>query len=419
VSRTTILALALAVAAAGGAVYLRSVSPTPSKPTTTAEVPRSSTEVDSPSSIPPIRVLLGGDPRPTWTLRIDGPYRITSDDGEAILAEGSRFETATVEASVQAIRVGRHDLAAESVTIAPARDGDLWLGDRRYRGQLRLSRLANSQLAAINILPLEDYLASVLPSEMPGDFSRAAQQAQVIAARTYALYQMKNAPAGRQFDVFDSVQSQAYGGMQFVGQGGAIFAVESAASRQIVESTRGVALVYHDRLFCTYYSAVCGGGTLDGRTMFADAAPPLVRVPCEYCRAGPHFRWSLELSRDQVEADLAEHFRRLGKELGELTAIVVEPTRLAGPPSFRVVGSIDSAVVSAADVRRYLLQDQTVYSSRFDLSLGLDALAVDGRGWGHGVGLCQWGARGQADAGRTCEEILAYYYPGGRLVVIR
>ncbi|MEX0939357.1 MAG: SpoIID/LytB domain-containing protein [Pirellulales bacterium] len=410
-SRWTLIALATAAIAGVAAIQLLSVSPESIAPSGQAEFVPS-------SGLPSVRVLLGDVSRERFSLRIDGPYRVLGEDQWSIVAQGHKLGETSVEAEPEGIRIGERDFPAPRLSIEVQRDGDLWVDDRRYRGSLQLIRRDDGPLSVVNVVPVEDYVASVLPSEMPADFPLAAQQAQAIVARSFVLYQMKTTGENRDYDVFDSQRSQAYGGMQYVADSGRALAVESAASRRVIDQTRGMVLVYGDRLFCTYYAAVCGDHTLRGSDVFGDAAPPLVGVACVDCSDAPRYRWRQELLREQFEPKLRDYLVRIGEDVGQIRSIhsaVDDPARL---PQVIVRGNQAEAQVSSVNFRLYVLGAADAASARYELKLDGDRLDVHGRGWGHSVGLCQWGARGRAERGHDCHQILGHYYPGSELRVL-
>jgi stage II sporulation protein D len=403
--------LATAAIAGVAAIQLLSVSPESVAPSGQAEFAPS-------DGLPPVRVLLGEVSRKRFALRIDGPYRVLGEDRWSIVAQGHKLGETSVECEPEGIRIGDREFPSPRLSIEVQRDGDLWVDDHRYRGSLRLIRRDDVALTVVNVVPVEDYLASVLPSEMPADFPLAAQQAQAVVARSFVLYQMKTIGENRDYDVFDSQRSQAYGGMEYVAESGRALAVESAASRRVIDQTRGTVLVYGDRLFCTYYTAVCGDHTLRGADVFGDAAPPLVGVACVDCSDAPKYRWRQELSREQFEPKLHDYLVRVGKDVGQFHSIRTTADDPARLPQVIVRGSEAEAQVSSINFRLYVLGASKAASARYELKLDGDRLDVQGRGWGHSVGLCQWGARGQAQRGRDCHQILAHYYPGSELRVL-
>jgi stage II sporulation protein D len=406
-SRPVTLALVVAAVFAAVAIYLaRLPPPIIADETSPAAAPTFST-------VPPIRVLLGKPARERCRVRIDGPYTVTAVGDFRVLAQGERLEEVEIVATPRGLKIAAQEFPAWRLEVQVHKDGALWVDGVRYRGDLRLFGGPDGRLSAINVAPLEAYLASVLPSEMPADFGLAAQQAQVIVARTYALFHMKTVGRAGNYDVYDSTRSQRYRGMQYTDSNGRDLAVETERSRRIVAQTRGMALTYRGRLFCSYFSAVCGGHTMAGAEVFGQAAPPLVGVPCEHCAEAPNYRWSVSLPLDEINRKLAE--ADLGAPVGKLVAIEVEDPGGGLMPRVRLKGTIGEQTVSAAYFRSHIAGSQ-LPSERFDARVEGENVQFAGRGWGHGVGLCQWGSKRLAAEGKSCVEILAYYYPGAELL---
>ena len=371
-----------------------------------------------PRFSPEVRVKLTGSPVRELRLAVDGPYRIAPAGSSRTLDEGDRLAETTVRATENGILLGGREYPATRLEIVARRPPAIWVADHQYRGRVLILRQPRGRLLAINIVSLEDYIASVLDSEMPADFPPAARRAQAIVARTYALYQMQEAKDHRDFDLYASTRSQNYLGAQYRDERGRRLAGESESSRKAVAETSGMVCTFRGRVFATYYTAVCGGHTTTGREVFRDAAEPLVSVPCEWCRESRYYRWSAETSREQLEAALRRHFAAQQQPFDGLSSIGMSKNSARnGVPLLQVSDGEQRLSVSAADVRREL-PESTLPSPYFQLRDAGDVIRFQGRGHGHGVGFCQWGARGQALAGRTALEILRHYYRDAEILTL-
>lgn len=365
-----------------------------------------------------VRVNLSDSPLRTVSLAVDGPYRITPVGNERVLSREKRLAETTIETTSDGFEIGIRKIRGARLEIVPDKSPAIWVNDHQYRGIVRLYRQSDGRIVAVNVLPLEDYVASVLDSEMPADFPKAARDAQAIVARTYALYQLQQTREHPQFDLYSSTRSQKYLGFQYRDSRGRRLAAESASSRQSTSDTAGMVCTYHAQVFGTYYTAVCGGRTTTGREVFSDAAPPLVSVPCEYCRASPRYRWTAEVSRDQLTEVLDSYFASKNQTFGALSSMRISPTsKPDGLPVVEIKDGRRALTMSAADLRNKL-PPMTLPSPHFQVRSEGETLHFDGRGHGHGVGFCQWGARGQALAGRGAHDIVRYYYPGSEIVTL-
>ena len=366
-----------------------------------------------------IRVGLLAEGATTFTIESSGPFIVRAAGSRRILFQASRLAPCKVVASGQGVRIGAREFAAPRLEIVPETAPALWVDDHQYRGLLRIDRREGNTLVAVNVVPLEEYVASVVDSEMPAAFSTEARMAQAIVARTYALYQMKMAGSGSVMDVSASTRSQKYLGFQYRSDAGRLLAGESADSRSIVAATRGMVCTYRGQLFCTYYCAACGGSTLQGTEFFPDAAPPLKSVPCNWCQPAPLYRWTAEIARGDLQSDLQKFIRqRDGAELGRLQTVRSAGLSLPGRmPQFDVRDARRSYRLTGAEIRR-ATGSRGLSGPNFTLEDAGQKFRFSGRGFGHGVGLCQWGARGLAMSGRTRFQIIDYYYPGAQVAVV-
>lgn len=374
--------------------------------------------VDS-ESLPPVRVLLGSKKRNSHQLRIDGPYRVRVLGDWRVLAQGDRLEACQASVSDNTLRIGNKPFQHPGLQLDVLETGTLWVNGHRYHGSLRLVSDGENQLRAIGLVDLESYVASVVNGEMPGDFPLAARRAQAIAARTYAIYHIKSGGRGQDFDLYDNTRSQTYGGIETIDSEGRRLAVETPSSRQIAVDTAGVALLFNGRVINSYYSAVCGGHTANGTVIFSDAAPPLIGVACEGCTDAPRYRWAIDMPRDDMRARLSAYLDRIGRHLGEIKTVEATDAVDGQLPQVHIVGAQAEHRLSTATLRRHVLKTSDLPSAFFSVTEQDGLIRCQGRGWGHGVGLCQWGARGLAQQGRNCVEILSHYYPGCQLRVVR
>lgn len=313
---------------------------------------------------------------------------------------------------------------APSLMATPLRPDALHFEKTRLPGSLALVRYAG-RMDAVNHTSLEQYLPGVLERELYPKWRPAAYRAQAVAARSYALWE-RGRSAGRHFDLESTTASQAYAGRS-----------TRAVAIRAVADTRGVVLAYRDRVLPAFYSSSTGGTSQDATSAFPDRVddlPPLRGGPRgSWGQASPMWRWSA-ITRD--EADVSARVRAWGRanrspaaELGELASIRVAARSAAGRPTvFEVRDRRRRSVRLACEQLRAacnyagggigpLPRGKVLPSSYFTVRIGRGAVRFEnGRGYGHGVGLGQWGAQGMAEAGQDHPQILAHFYPGARLV---
>lgn len=279
-------------------------------------------------------------------------------------------------------------------------DGTFTFGTRVYRGTF--SSTPDGQV--ISTVGLEQYLYGVVPMESPHSWPQEALRAQAIVARTFAL---SRSNPNRAYDVVASERDQAYGGLH----------AEYAESTQAVDATAGAVLRYNGALASVSYMSSCGGHTEDPADAWQGgrSLPYLRGVACTYCDASPDWRWSRSIPLQNV----TNAFTAQLAPLGTLQSVSVGETDGSGrAKSISFTGEAGSADVPGSDFRARL--GASVVRSLLLRSIRLDTadpqaaatLTIEGSGRGHGVGLCQWGARGLASQGRSARDIVNYYFPG-------
>ncbi len=335
--------------------------------------------------------------------------------------------------------LGAVSVAENEVIISPQQPYVFTLNGQDYRGKLKLILNRDGKtFDAINLVPLEPYLAGVVGAEMPNYWEPQALLAQAIAARTYCLYVKNRFGVNRHWDVSQTQANQVYGGI----------GAESARTWDAVSSTHGKVLMAKgphtasrvdpslmDRgLLPAYYSSVCGGHTADSQDAFGDPgqtqdfASSLKGVPCPYCKEVAKlslFFWPMvQFDRETVTRQLVNRYPGLAT-LGEIRELHVAERRDYGRFSratrVKLVGATGRTdTLRGEDLR--LTLDPTGRKVRSTVCQivpwGNGWAFLSGRGWGHGVGMCQYGAEGMARSGSDAEAILQYYYPGSEIVSI-
>jgi stage II sporulation protein D len=297
----------------------------------------------------------------------------------------------------------------------------VYIAGRPYRGWVEVKVVSGGRVSAINGLPLEDYLLGVVPLEIGprGPAELAAVEAQAIAARTYAVAQL-GGQAAAGFDLFGTVDDQAYGGI----------AAERDESSLAVRRTAGKILLFDGRPIRAYYHSTCGGRTAAiEEVMDREPAPYLQSVSdqapdgTDYCAASPRYRWTAAWSGIEFDSvsrsGLAAVFGISSRELDTVERLeIVERTPSGRVRDLAFQGPGLELVASRLEIRRALpFDDRILNSTDFSITHGDDGLVeLNGRGYGHGAGMCQWGAIGRARAGQSYSQILETYYPGAVLV---
>ncbi len=359
------------------------------------------------------------------TLTSTSPLSVGKDRSipEAQTAE-IRIEKVGVPINVKllngSITIADQTFAGKEVVVFPDDPYIFNLNGSDYRGNLRLIVNPNGKsFDAINLVPPEPYLAGVVGAEMPDYWEAEALKAQAIAARTYCFYIKKRFGVNRTWDVKQTEASQVYRGIN----------AESTRVWKAVNETRGQVLTCKQtdgtqEIFPSYYSSTCGGHTENSKNVFGDTFESLTGVPCPYCEtvAKPKFFFwpMIKFDKAEVSDRLFKKYPTL-KKLGEITNIspagwsdYEDITRLT---KIRIVGSNGkSDFLKAEDFRLTVDPTGRKLKSSICQIVSWDNYwaFLSGRGWGHGVGLCQYGAEGMAREGKNAEQILSHYYPASR-----
>jgi stage II sporulation protein D len=351
--------------------------------------------VAAPADTPEVRVLVA-DAQPSLRLSVKGRYVVRALPSMQVLRQGSDLSGETASFSAGAIRLGKDAWTVQGVRIEQERERDLLLNKSRFRGSLDLVPAPGGKISAINRLDVESYLYGVLNYEVSAWWPMEALKAQAIAARTYALYQA-SVSVRAPYDLKSGTSSQVYGGSSR----------ERARTRSAVDETRGTVLVYEGKLFPGYFHATCGGQTAAADELWKISLRPLGgRVLCGFCKFSPHFHWTAAVPLADVEDKLKKAGRPVGQVL-DVRPVTQTPSARVG--SLKITGTSSEAVIAAKDFRVWLGGDR-LRSTAFETRVEDDTAKFTGRGWGHGVGLCQWGTLGQALLGRKHWEILRFYY---------
>jgi len=369
-----------------------------------------------------VRVLLAEDIN-NCAVQIEAAFDVVDGtDSQNKLARFERIDSPIeVAVSDEGFTILGNTLGGREIIIIPDDVQPFVFNGSGYRGKLKLTFDSNSKtFIAINIVGLEDYLAGVIGAEMPSYWEAEALKAQTIAARGYCLYIKKRFGETRGWDLRKTQANQAYHGIR----------AESRPVNKAIEQTLGLVLICgqgddEKDIFPSYYSSTCGGHTENSEGVFGDSFGPLEGVDCPYCEqiAKPAlYSWKkVQLDKDNVARRLVQRYPQL-KRLGKITNITVRDK--SGYNGFsrvtmvKLTGSAGgSDFLRGEDFR--LAIDRTgriIKSAAFELIDGGDKWVFsNGRGYGHGVGMCQCGAQALARKGSSAEEILRYYYPGSQI----
>lgn len=383
------------------------------------------------------------DKRTSLKILSDNPYRV--------LLEGS-FGTILLD-------VDEHNAYPQFRPMDSYKNGVkcIDMDSRVYRGRMEIGRYGKTTLTAVNILPMEEYLYSVVSSEMPSAWHEEALKAQAVCARSYALINaeyggVSNAKKG--YNIVDTISSQVYKG----------FLAESIKARQAVNDTKGEMVYYNNKVVTTYFFSTSGGSTEDSGNVWETKRPYLRSVPYVYEGDSPRISWQVTMTKEKISSLLLKQGKKIGL-VSNLTPIQISLSgrintiQVEGSDAFMLLKGItlrtvlnlystkfkiikkgdipdavtilssngtengrisDMYIVSASGVEKASQQlEQYIVQSADNLwnyprlaPTESTELLFAGMGYGHGVGMSQYGAKAMAEAGFTYKEIIEYYFTG-------
>lgn len=288
------------------------------------------------------------------------------------------------------------------VRVRPQAGRPILVEERRraYRGVVEVRR-TDRGLTVINELDLESYLYGVLKLEMDPSWPEEAVKAQAVAARTLALANLRRY-AREGFDVRDTVETQLYGGVTH----------EDPRATAAVDATRGLVLTYGGRPIQAVYHADSGGRTEASENVWGVAYPYLRSVEDPYRAGSPHDHWTVGMPLPLLEAKL----RAGGLDVRDLRSIEVVRWSESGRALLLRLGGPSGSWEVTGQQLRMAVGPNVLRSTRFTVRVEGETAVFEGSGWGHGVGLSQWGARGMALGGADFLRILRHYYRDVELV---
>lgn len=348
---------------------------------------------------PRIRVAIS---RGVSSLKLKTSSRIYAQDVKSgqkyLLLENAAYE---VRAFGKNIAVAGQELSSPIKLLASDGQERIRLGGNLYKGDILIRATPEGRLDIIECLSLEEYLYGVLPSEMSPDWPLEALKAQAVASRTYA---MKFINPSRDYDISNGVEMQVYNGTNKI----------NARIMEAVNSTRGEVLKYKGKLVTAFFHACCGGHTASVKSAWGeDVIKPLYGVPDPFCAPSRHYRWEFYLST----ADLLKFIQAQGSTALKIKNMRINKRDRSGrAASFKFTTDNGSKVVQTTDMRKRF----GTFEFRSTYVTGITAVKggyeLSGRGWGHGVGMCQEGAKYMALNGKLYKKILRHYYPSAAIV---
>ncbi len=304
------------------------------------------------------------------------------------------------------------------MSIIPSAVGSVSVNSLPYRGSYRFVPLSNGRFDVVNDVDVDSYLMGVVSRELLPDWKLEAYKAQAIIARTYALYEARTGPSGRHWDLHTDERSQVYGGING----------ESDKSRNGVDATRGVVVAHgptgEEKIFKAYFSSCCGGVSAAAQDAFgSDNIPPLsAHYNGNTCSIAGRYNWGpVTFTRIELARRIRAWGTKNGNSLAKIAAIrsieIASVNQFNRPRQYVITDTSGTRTLLLAEQLRWAINTDpqggpTIYSSFFrPVDFGDSIQLVEGHGFGHGVGACQWCMQARALGGESYEQIVLKAYP--------
>lgn len=338
---------------------------------------------------------------PSISLETENAYEIKKElKDEKIILKDDKPLKAVIRPRKEGFEINGKLYNTDQFTLNTS-SGWVQVDKRKYRGQVRVLKTPKDLLTVVNDVDLEEYLKGVLPLEVHYDWPLEALKAHAVISRTFALFKAVEKQSLR-YSLRDTVESQVYGGALF----------HKPETDRAVDATRGEILTFRGQIFPSYFHSVCGGRTAKADLIWSVQPNPVLKgVVCLFCRGARHWKWSLVLPLSKIES-IMQKKGYPAKNLKRISFVGRDPSSRASKIVLEYKSS--KLTLPAADFRAFIGYDQ-LRSLKADVEIKNGEAHFHGFGWGHGIGFCQWGAKHQAELGKTYREILKFYFPGSEI----
>jgi stage II sporulation protein D len=319
-------------------------------------------------------------------------------DGEGIIATRENGAAVALNPPVL-IKPGRNAVIVDGTAyrrLTFSGSSAVYVNGKPYRGVAEAT-LGEKGVLVVNELQLEEYLVGLINCEISSAWPIEAVKAQAVIARTYAVNR-KQARSTSFYHLESSVIDQVYDGCE----------IEDTRARRGVSDTAGEVLSYHGDVIQAFYHSNCGGKTEASENVWGKRLPYLAGVDCTYCLMSPSSVWDLKIALLELE----ERLKAAGHKVSGVTDIRAGTRNSRGRLKHVVVVSPRGDLSLTGDQFRKAIGYNVIKSTNFTVRVENREAVFSGLGNGHGVGLCQWGAKQRALDGFGYAEILSYYYPG-------
>lgn len=345
-----------------------------------------------------IRVALFRDVRGVRLDTIGKIYAIEIKSNQKYLLLGnSRYEIKYNGDGL--IGISRQILTSPVKLISIDGQDKMRINGNYYKGEILIKTNSNETITVIEMLPIEEYLYGVLPFEMSPNWPVEALKSQAVISRTFAL---KNLKSSGDYDITSGQEMQVYSGLNKI----------NSKIIEAVNSTSGEVLKYKGQLIMAYFHACCGGHTTSQESAWGQALiKPLAGVPDPFCRHSNNYSWRFYIPTKDILSKLQRKDMVL-----KIKGIRISKRDKSGR-ALKLIFTTDkkNITINASDFRKWFGSSEIKSTFIMRIVPYKNGYEFIGRGWGHGVGLCQEGAKELAQRGKNYKKILKHYYPGATI----
>ncbi len=333
---------------------------------------------------------------PALKARVKGFYEITNPKNGSVLFRGKNL-VSDVTTYTGGIMLKGIKFKGSRITLKAADTDSININNLKVRGFIEIIKDDKDKFMVVNYIEMEDYIKGILYHEVSHYWPFGVLKAQAIVSRTYAAYQLRENKA-KDFDMRSDIYSQVYGGR----------ASERYRTNKAVDETKGMIICYKGRVIPAYFHAACAGHTEDASLLWKTNLKPLKGVECNFCKDSPHFHWTYSIDKGTLIKKLSD----AGHKTVSIDTIGIDGRDKSQRITDLIITSGKKTVRIPAKDFRLILGPNLIRSTNFDVKAQGDNFVFEGKGWGHGVGMCQWGAYFMAKNGAVYSDIISYYYPG-------
>lgn len=303
-----------------------------------------------------------------------------------------------IKTSGEELKVEGREITSKHLLLKPIVGAKAVVNGNRYRGEIEIVKNGH-KVKVINIIDLEEYLYGVLKNEMTDKAPIESLKAQAVIARTFAVANLKKHEKEDGYNLCSTTHCQVYKGMD----------TETDNIIKAVNETKGQILTYNGAVAEVFYHAWCGGITASAKSVWGRDISYLTEVYDPFCKKMyPNDEWTYTLSLNEIKNIM----NRNGLNIGEISSLETGAKGNGGRVNEVIIRHTNGVDTISSNKLRLLLGSDKIWSTIFTISSNGNRVTFQGKGKGHGVGLCQRGAVTMGELGYNYKQILGFYYPG-------